>query len=33
MRWMVGVEKDLRKLGVLNWKTKVKERDGWRESF
>jgi hypothetical protein len=24
-----GVEKDLRNLGVVNWKTKAQERDGW----
>jgi hypothetical protein len=29
MRWMDGVEKDLRYLGVVNWKTKAQERDGW----
>jgi hypothetical protein len=28
MRWMDGVEKDLRNLGVVNWKTKAQERDG-----
>jgi hypothetical protein len=30
MRWMGGVEKDLRNLGVVNWKTKAQERDGRR---
>jgi hypothetical protein len=30
MRWMDGVEKGLRNLGVVNWKTKARERDGWR---
>jgi hypothetical protein len=30
MRWMDGVEKDLRNLGVVNWKIKAQERDGWR---
>jgi hypothetical protein len=29
MRGMDGVEKDLRKLGVINWKTKAQERGGW----
>jgi hypothetical protein len=28
---MDGVEKDLRNLGVVNWKTKAQERDGWRK--
>jgi hypothetical protein len=31
MRWMYGVEKDLRNLGVVNWKTKEQEGDGWRK--
>jgi hypothetical protein len=31
MRWMDGVEKDLRNLGVVNWKTKAQEQDGWRK--
>jgi hypothetical protein len=31
MRWMEVVEKDLRNLGVDNWKTKTQERDGWRK--
>jgi hypothetical protein len=31
MRRMDGVEKDLRNLGVVNWKTKAQEREGWRE--
>jgi hypothetical protein len=30
IRWMDGVEKDTRNLGVVNWKTKAQERDGWR---
>jgi hypothetical protein len=30
MRWTDGVEKDLMNLGVVNWKTKTQERDGWR---
>jgi hypothetical protein len=25
------VEKELRTMGVGNWKTKTKERDGWRK--
>jgi hypothetical protein len=28
---MDGVEKDLRKLGVVDWKTKVQKQDGWRK--
>jgi hypothetical protein len=28
---MDGVEKDLRNLGVVNWKTKAQERGGWRK--
>jgi hypothetical protein len=31
MRYVDGVEKDLRNLGVVNWKTKAQERDGWRK--
>jgi hypothetical protein len=31
MRWISGVEKDLKSLGVVNWKTRAKERDGWRK--
>jgi hypothetical protein len=31
MRWMDGVERDLRNMGVVNWKTKAQERDGWRK--
>jgi hypothetical protein len=31
MRWMDGVEKVFRNLGVVNWKTKAQERDGWRK--
>jgi hypothetical protein len=31
MRWMDGVEKDLRNLAVVNLKTKTKEQDGWRK--
>jgi hypothetical protein len=31
MRWMDGVEKVLRNLGVVNWKRKAQERDGWRK--
>jgi hypothetical protein len=30
MRWMDGVEKEVRNLGVVNWKTKAQERDGWK---
>jgi hypothetical protein len=28
---MGGVEKDLRNLDVVNWKTKAQEWDGWRK--
>jgi hypothetical protein len=28
MRWMDGVEKDLRNLGVVKWKTRAQDRDG-----
>jgi hypothetical protein len=31
MRWKDGVEKDLRNLSVVNWKTKAQEQDGWRK--
>jgi hypothetical protein len=31
MRWMDGVEKCFRNLGVVNWKTKAREQDGWRK--
>jgi hypothetical protein len=31
MRWTDGVEEELRSLGVVNWKAKAQERDGWRK--
>jgi hypothetical protein len=31
MRWIDGVEKDLRNLGVVNVKAKAQEWDGWRK--
>jgi hypothetical protein len=31
MRCMDGVEKDPRNLGVVNWRAKAQERDGWRK--
>jgi hypothetical protein len=31
MRWMDGVEKDLRNLGVVNWRARAEEIDGWRK--
>jgi hypothetical protein len=31
IRWIDGVEKDLRDLVAVNWKTKAQERDGWRK--
>jgi hypothetical protein len=30
-RWMDGVEKNLRNLSVVNWKTKAQERNIWRK--
>jgi hypothetical protein len=30
MRWMDGVEKYLRNLGVVDWRAKAQEGDGWR---
>jgi hypothetical protein len=30
MRWMDGVQKDMRNLGVVYWRAKAHERDGWR---
>jgi hypothetical protein len=30
LRWMDGVMRDAERLGVRNWKSKVKDRDGWR---
>jgi hypothetical protein len=30
MRRKNGVVKDFRDMGVVNWKTKGQERDGWR---
>jgi hypothetical protein len=29
MRWMD--DKDLRNLGMVNWKIKAQDRDGWRK--
>jgi hypothetical protein len=31
MRWIDGVERDLRSLCVVNWKAKTQERYGWRK--
>jgi hypothetical protein len=31
MRWMDGVELDLRNLGVVSWRTNAQERDSWRK--
>jgi hypothetical protein len=31
MRCISGVEKDLRNLGGVNWKTKAQAEDGWRK--
>ena len=30
LRWMDGVMRDAERLGVGNWKSKAKDRDGWR---
>ena len=30
LRWMDGVMKDGEKLGFRNWRTKARDRDGWR---
>ena len=29
-RWKDDVEKDLRKLGIVNWRQVAQDRDGWR---
>jgi hypothetical protein len=30
MIWIDGIEKDLRNLGVVKWKTKAQELEGWK---
>jgi hypothetical protein len=30
LRWMNGMMKDVEKLGVRNWRTMARDRDGWR---
>jgi hypothetical protein len=30
LRWMDGVMRDAERLGVGNWRIKVRDRDGWR---
>ena len=30
LRWMDGVMKDAERLGVRNWRTKARDRGGWR---
>ena len=30
LRWIDGVMRDAEKLGIRNWKTKTRDRDGWR---
>jgi hypothetical protein len=30
VRWKVDVQNDKSKMGTVNWKQVVKERDGWR---
>jgi len=29
LRWMDGVMRDAERLGVRNWRSKAKDRDGW----
>ena len=29
LRWMDGVMRDAEKLGIRNWRTKTRDRDGW----
>jgi len=31
--WMDGVMRDTERLGVRNWKSKAKDRNGWRRLF
>jgi hypothetical protein len=30
LRWMDGVMRDAKRLGVRNWRIKARDRDGWR---
>ena len=30
LRWLDGVIRDAEKLGIRNWRTKTRDRDGWR---
>jgi len=30
LRWMDGVMRDAKRLGVRNWRIRAKDRDGWR---
>jgi len=30
LSWMDGVMSDAERLGIRNWKSKAKDRDGWR---
>jgi len=30
LRWMDGVMRDVERLGVRHWRSKDKDRDGWR---
>ena len=30
LRWMDGVMRDAERLGVRNWRSRAKDRDGWR---
>ena len=31
LRWLDGVEKDLRNVGIRDWRRRALDRDGWKE--